>query len=80
MLSSLPLVLWILIFSLIGSVGSLIGSMILLWRERWAQRVMFCLISYATGTLVGAVFLGMPPKAMTSDCLFQDDALETKIS
>lgn len=80
MLSSLPLVLWILIFSLIGSVGSLIGSMILLWRERWTQRVMFCLISYATGTLLGAVFLGMLPKAMTSYCLFQDDALETKIS
>jgi hypothetical protein len=54
--------------------------MILLWRERWTQRVMFCLISYATGTLLGAVFLGMLPKAMTSYCLFQDDALETKIS
>jgi zinc and cadmium transporter len=65
MLSSLPLVLWIVIFSLIGSVGSLIGGIILILKEGWIQRIMFCLISFATGTLLGAVFLGMLPKAMT---------------
>jgi len=65
MLSSLPLVLWIVIFSLIGSVNSLIGGIILILKEGRTQRIMFCLISFATGTLLGAVFLGMLPKAMT---------------
>ena len=59
------LLIWILIFSLVGSVGSLIGGIILILKEGWTQRIMFCLISFATGTLLGAVFLGMLPKAMT---------------
>jgi zinc and cadmium transporter len=58
------LLIWIIMFSLIGSVGSLIGSVLLLLRESCTQRIMFCLISFATGTLLGAVFLGMLPKAM----------------
>lgn len=59
------LLIWIIIFSVIGSVGSLIGGMVLILKERWTQRIMFCLISFATGTLLGAVFLGMLPRAMT---------------
>lgn len=59
------LLIWIILFSLIGSVGSLIGGIILILKEGWTQRIMFCLISFATGTLLGAVFLGMLPKAMT---------------
>jgi zinc and cadmium transporter len=59
------LLVWIILFSLIGSIGSLIGSAILLLWEKWTQRVMFCLISFAAGTLLGAAFLGMLPKAMT---------------
>lgn len=59
------LLIWILIFSLVGSVGSLIGGILLILRENWSQKIMFWLISFATGTLLGAVFLGMLPKAMT---------------
>jgi len=59
------LLIWILIFSLVGSVGSLIGGVVLMFKEKWTQKIMFCLISFATGTLLGAVFLGMLPKAMT---------------
>ena len=59
------LFIWILIFSLVGSVGSLIGSVLLILKEKWSQKIMFYLISFATGTLLGAVFLGMLPKAMT---------------
>src|SRR4030042_4860291 len=58
------LLIWILIFSLVGSVGSLIGGILLILKENWSQKIMFSLISFATGTLLGAVFLGMLPKAM----------------
>lgn len=31
------LLFWIIIFSLIGSVGSLIGGLFLIWKESWTQ-------------------------------------------
>jgi zinc and cadmium transporter len=59
------LLICIVFFSLVASVGSLIGGVILIFRENWTRRMLFCLISFATGTFLGAAFLGMLPKAMT---------------
>jgi zinc and cadmium transporter len=56
---------WIIIFSLLGSVGALLGAaLVLLLPERQRRILTANLVSYATGTLLGAVFLGLVPKAL----------------
>jgi len=51
---------WIISFSLIGSVGAiLLAGAYLLFPEKIRQNIIPCLISYATGTLLGAAFLGL---------------------
>ena len=59
------LFLWIIIFSTLGSVGAIAGAaLLLLFPDSMRKRLLPCLLSYATGTLLGAAFLGMIPKAM----------------
>lgn len=54
-----------LIFGLLGSAGALIGAALLLaFPEATRERLLPCLLSYATGTLLGAAFLGMLPTAL----------------
>ncbi len=54
-----------ILFSLLGSVGAMIGAALLLaFPDAMRQRLLPCLLSYATGTLLGAAFLGMLPKAL----------------
>jgi zinc and cadmium transporter len=56
---------WILGFSLLGSVGALLlAGSLLLFPERTRHLVIPCLVSYATGTLLGAAFLGLIPHAL----------------
>ena len=55
----------ILIFSLLGSVGAIIlAGLLLLFTERTRKVFIPCLISYASGTLLGAAFLGLIPHAL----------------
>jgi len=57
---------WIIGFSFLGSVGAiLLAGSYLLFPERVQQTIVPCLISYATGTLLGAAFLGLLPHAMS---------------
>jgi zinc and cadmium transporter len=61
----MPLILWIMIFSLLGSVGAVGGAALLLvFPSAVRETLVPCLISYATGTLLGAAFLGMMPTAL----------------
>lgn len=61
----MPLLLWIMVFSLLGSIGSLGGAALLLaFPEAVRKTLVPCLVSYATGTLLGAAFLGMIPNAL----------------
>ena len=61
----MSLILWIIIFSLFGSAGALCGSALLLFFPDGVRKTLVpCLISYATGTLLGAAFLGMIPHAL----------------
>ena len=56
---------WIIIFSILGSIGAIAGSAVmLLFPEHTRKTLLPCLISYATGTLLGAAFLGMIPNAL----------------
>jgi zinc and cadmium transporter len=58
------LLAWILGFSLLGSLGAVGGAALLLaFPDEVRQRLVPALIAYASGTLLGAAFLGMIPAA-----------------
>jgi len=55
----------IIVFSILGSVGAIAGAaLLLLFPEATRKSLLPFLISYATGTLLGAAFLGMIPRAL----------------
>lgn len=55
----------ILIFSFLGSVGALlVSALLLLFPVGIRQQLVPNLVSYATGTLLGAAFLGMIPAGL----------------
>lgn len=59
------LLTFILGFALLGSVVSLaLAGLVLLLPDRVHEVVLPCLISYATGTLLGAALLGLVPHAL----------------
>ncbi len=56
---------WIVIFSLLGSIGALAGAALMLAFPAGVRRVLVpCFVSYATGTLLAAALLGMIPAAL----------------
>jgi len=55
----------ILFFSILGSIGSVAGAaLLLLFSESVRKTLVPSLIGYAAGTLLGAAFLGMIPHAL----------------
>jgi zinc and cadmium transporter len=54
---------YILLFTLIGSIGSLIGGLILLSKEKLALKISHFLASFAAGTLLGTAFFDLLPEA-----------------
>ena len=59
------IIFWIIIFSILGSVGAIItASIFLKIKEDRQKKLIPCLISYATGTLLAAAFLGMIAQAL----------------
>lgn len=60
----MPTIVYILIFTFIGSIGSLIGGIILLWRKSFALKISHFLASFAAGVLLGTAFFDLLPEAM----------------
>jgi zinc and cadmium transporter len=58
------LLLYIIGFSLLGSIGALAGAGLLLAFPRVHERLKTPLLAYAVGTLLGAVFLGLLPRSL----------------
>ncbi len=57
--------IWIIGFGLLGSVGAIaLAAAYLMFPEKSRHVLTPCLISYATGTLLGAAFLGLLRHAM----------------
>ncbi len=54
---------YILLFSFIGSVVSLVGGVLLLFREKLALKISHYLSSFAAGTLLGTAFFDLLPEA-----------------
>lgn len=57
---------YIIIFTLIGSVVSLIGGILLLAKEKFALKISHYLSAFAAGTLLGTAFLDLLPEAHSS--------------
>src|SRR5688572_10584070 len=63
----MPLLLWILLFTVIGgALSALAASLFLLAPESVRGRVLPHLVSFATGALLGAALLGLLPHAVQS--------------
>jgi zinc and cadmium transporter len=61
----MPIIAWVVVFSLLGSLGVVLAAgVLLLSEEDRRQRLLPSLVSYAVGTLLGAAFLGMLPRAL----------------
>jgi zinc and cadmium transporter len=54
---------YIVIFSLIGSVGGLAGGLIVLLKEKLAIKISHFLASFAAGILLGTAFFDLLPEA-----------------
>ena len=60
------LILWIILFSILGSVGAIVTAGIFLKINEEKQKTLIpSLVSYATGTLLAAALLGMITQAIS---------------
>jgi zinc and cadmium transporter len=50
--------------TVIGGVFSLIGGMLLLWREKFARRASIFLVSFAIGSMTATALLELVPEAL----------------
>lgn len=55
---------YILVFTFIGSVGSLIGGLLLLSHQKFAMKISHFLAAFAAGTLLGAAFFDLLPESL----------------
>lgn len=57
--------LWtIILFTFLGSIVSLVGGIILLFKEKFVIKISHLLISFAAGTLLGTSFFDLFPEAL----------------
>ncbi|MGB5718496.1 MAG: ZIP family metal transporter [Gammaproteobacteria bacterium] len=63
----MPLIVWIFIFCLLGGLLSVLAAaLFLVLREPMRTHILPHLVSFATGALLGAAFLGLLPHALAS--------------
>ena len=60
----MSILLYIIIFTFIGSVASLIGGVFLLFNRNLVGKISHLLMSYAAGTLLGTAFFDLIPEAL----------------
>ena len=57
----------ILLFTVLGSIFSLIGGLLLLTRKRLSDKVILILTSFAAGVLLATAFFDLFPESLESD-------------
>ena len=63
----MPLIVWIVVFCLLGGLLSVLAAaLFLVLQESVRNRLLPHLVSFATGALLGAAFLGLLPHALSS--------------
>lgn len=69
----MPLLLWIVVFSLLGGVLSVLAAAsFLMIPEEQRSRILPGLVSFAIGALLGAAFVGLLPQAFQSEGVSAD--------
>lgn len=62
----LPILAYILIFTIFGSIVSLIGGLLLIfWKRKIVERTSLYIVSFAIGALLGAAFLDLIPESIS---------------
>ena len=63
----MPLIVWLILFCLLGGLLSVLAAaLFLVLRESLRNHLLPHLVSFATGALLGAAFLGLLPHALAS--------------
>lgn len=57
--------IYILVFSFLGSVVSLVGGILLLFKENFAKKISHLLAAFAGGALLGTAFFDLLPEAVS---------------
>lgn len=60
----MPILAYILIFSFLGSIVSLIGGVLLLFNEKFTKSISHFLSAFAGGALLGTAFFDLLPEAV----------------
>jgi zinc and cadmium transporter len=61
------MIFWVILFSILGSIGAILVALSFLSiKKNSQQKLVNCLVSFATGTLLAAASLGMIPTAIAS--------------
>lgn len=60
----MELFFYIIIFTIIGSIASLVGGIILLYKENFAARISHLLSAFAAGALLATAFLDLLPEGV----------------
>lgn len=58
---------YILLFTFLGSIVSLVGGILLLAKEKFTLKISHFLASFAAGTLLGTVFFDLLPEAAEAE-------------
>lgn len=66
------LLLWILVFTFLSSFASLIGGILLLWREKLVEGKILLLVAFAAGAMLSASFFDLIPEALEEGIGFQE--------
>lgn len=76
----MELLAYILGFTFIGSIASLIGGIVLLYKEKFASRISHLLSAFAAGALLATAFLDLLPEAAAeAEQLLQESGIETNV-
>ena len=59
----MSILIYILLFTFLGSIASLVGGVILLYKEKYAIKIAHFLTSFAAGVLLGTAFFDLLPEA-----------------
>lgn len=71
---------YIIVFTLIGSVFSLIGGLFLLFKEKQTLKYSHFLAAFAAGTLLGTVFFDLFPEAVEeAEHITKEFGVETNV-
>ena len=60
----MPILIYILLFTFISSIGSLIGGIILLAKEKFAAKISHFLSAFAAGALLATAFFDLLPESL----------------